>query len=119
MSEMTDKIVCTMTDAEKLARCEQELHEVQNAIYSERNKLVALLSCLFPSGFSLDESQDVGWRYVVYIDLPSGQVSFHIPDAEFDELFKDLPKYAGQWDGHDSTTKWERVAEFVKGMPPR
>lgn len=39
---------------------------------------------------------------VVYIDLPTGQVSWH------------MPRYEPEWDGHTTAEKYARIHEFVK-----
>lgn len=41
---------------------------------------------------------------VVYIDLPSGQVSWH------------MPQFADAWDGHDTAEKYRRVRAFVEAQ---
>ena len=40
---------------------------------------------------------------ILYIDLPTGQVSWHIPKKE---MIGDWPIYEGKWDGHDLGTEW-------------
>ena len=42
------------------------------------------------------------------MDLPNGQVSWHIPDSEL-PLFDFLFPYAGEWDSHTAEEKYERV----------
>jgi len=51
------------------------------------------------------------WRWVVYIDLPSGQASWHIHDSEI-VLFKGVPFFKDRkWDGHTTEDKYQRVLE--------
>lgn len=90
--------------------------EAKNLAYSERNKmLAALCKMAIASGITAGIGQHVGedweddWRNIVFIDLPSGQVSFHIHDSET-PLFEFLPDYNGEWDGHDTEAKWQRLA---------
>ena len=71
--------------------------------YDERNRLVvSLLYRSMRMGWNcgikidLDETE---WP-VVYVDLPTGQVSWH------------LPQYAGTWDGHDNAEKYRRAKAF-------
>ena len=40
---------------------------------------------------------------VVYIDLPTGQVSWHVT------------AYQGKWDGHTTTEKYDRIRAFREG----
>lgn len=74
--------------------------------YSERNRLIyqalaAAESCGYPNGIQPDPAEE-GW-VIAYIELPSGQVSWH------------LPGYVGQWDGHSTAEKYHRVREFEQG----
>jgi hypothetical protein len=48
------------------------------------------------------------WHGCVYIDLPTGQVSWHFHDDQA-HLFAFLPPYEGEWDGHDTPEKYRRV----------
>jgi len=50
---------------------------------------------------------------ILYIDLPTGQVSWHIPK---DELIPGLPDFPDSWDGHDLKTKRKRLIDFVESM---
>jgi hypothetical protein len=64
-------------------------------------------------GWGLDPLQVVH-RNVLYVDLPSGQVSFH---SEWRSLG---PDYAGEWDGcrdasADRIVRW--VAQVLEGVP--
>lgn len=81
-----------------------------DAAYAERNCLVALLARLYPSGIKRTaiEGWDPEWHGCVYIDLPTGQASWHYHDSETD-LFDDLPPYHGEWDGHSTEEKYRRV----------
>jgi hypothetical protein len=81
----------------------------KNQAYTERNKLVALLASLYPSSLEKDPEEDLDWQWVVFIELPTGQVSWHIHDSElrlFDhvERFKDI-----KWDGHTTEEKYDRL----------
>ena len=76
-----------------------------NAAYSERNKAVIILAKLalqfgLNAGKGKDDNEewDDEWRNVVYVDLPDGQVSWHISPTEL-HLISDLPEYNGKWDG--------------------
>ena len=52
-----------------------------------------------------------GWP-VLMIDLPEGQVGYHLPE---DEVAGDWPDYDKEWDGHSLAEKRERVARFLTG----
>lgn len=62
----------------------------------------------------------VGWKddgdYVDYVimfaDLPTGQVSWHIPRTEI--RLEDWPRYEGLWDFHVTSQKRDRLYEFMQ-----
>lgn len=93
---------CLEVDAEI-----RRLRAEKNGAYSERNQVVAALAKLFPSGVLHDESDPEWW--IVYIDLPTGQVSWHFQTSEL-PLLDAFPKYEGQWDGHTTGEKYARLA---------
>lgn len=77
------------------------------ALYTERAQLVAALSKCFPASLEADPAEP-DWP-VCLIDLPSGQVSWHIASGDL-HLFDHLPRNAGRaWDGHDTPTKYARL----------
>lgn len=93
-----------------------ELKERKDHDYLERNMVVALLATLFPSGIlkTAIPSWDPEWHGCVYIDLPTGQVSWHYHDSQ-EHLFKHLPPYQGEWDGHTTDEKYQRVLNLMQG----
>ena len=103
-----------VTQAEILERTEKQ----KDQAYAERNKLVALLSKLFTAHLGrhseLDKDWEEDWRWIVFITLPTGQVSWHIHDSEL-SLFAHLPHNLSRpnaWDGHTDDEKWERVRKM-------
>lgn len=103
--------------AEAATRIEQ-LEATANNAYEERNRLVALLARLFPSGIKKTSipGWDEAWHGCVYIDLPTGQASWHYHDGEA-HLFEGLPPYSGEWDGHSTDEKYERIARAALEEP--
>jgi hypothetical protein len=109
------------TERERVRALETELAEAREAkdyAYSERNQLVALLARLFPSGVKRTaiEGWEPEWQGCVYIDLPTGQASWHYHDKEA-PLFADLPPYQGEWDGHSTVEKYHRVIRAALARP--
>ncbi len=83
-----------------------------DAVYTERARLVAALSKVFPA--SLEDHQgddwDDDWRTVCFVDLPTGQVSWHVASWDL-HLFAHLPRNTGRrWDGHTTEEKYRRLA---------
>jgi len=96
--------------ASAMGRKLHEHHASKNQAYTERNVLVALLARLFPSGIrpTAIEGWNPDWNNCVYIDLPSGQVSFHYHDKDA-ALFKELPPYTQPYDGHSKEDAMARI----------
>lgn len=87
----------------------------KDAAYLERNKLVALLASLFPSGIArtVIEGWSEDWHGCVYIDFPGFQASWHYHDSQA-YLFEHLPPYEGSWDGHTTEEKYEKIVELAR-----
>lgn len=92
----------------------------KNVAYSERNHVIAALARAFPSGTRPTEIDgwDPEWNGCVYIDLPTGQVSYHYHSSEA-HLFSDLPAYTKSWDGHDKATVHARLKSLGFGPDQR
>lgn len=93
------------------------LFTAKDAAYAERNQCVALLARMalavgWRAGVAQHPAEDTAWeddwRTIVFIDLPTGQVSWHFHDSEL-HLLAGLPKYPGKWDSHTTAQKYERV----------
>lgn len=112
---MTD----TRTLRERLRAELDEAVKAKNGAYHERDMLVAALSKCFPSYLARhsdeDKSWEDDWRWIVYIDLPTGQASWHIHDSER-ELFNHLDVRENRWDGHNTERKYQRLAALA---PPQ
>lgn len=84
-----------------------KLIEEHDTDYDERYPLV-----LWALSVAADEGYQAGFRIdptepewpVAYIELPTGQVSWH------------LPQHTIAWDGHDTATKYQRCREFATQM---
>jgi hypothetical protein len=77
-------------------------------VYRERHHLIAHLAALYPA--VLDHNADPdnpGWP-VIFIGLPTGQVSWHINPADLD-LFAHVPARTAHWDGHTTAEKYQRL----------
>ena len=94
----------------------KELRKAKDAAYLERNQVVAAFaSCFLGAGIAKTaiEGWEPEWHNCVYIDTPTGQVSWHYHDSQAD-LFAHLPPYLGKWDGHTTEEKYRRLAEFAR-----
>lgn len=92
---------------------------VTDQAYRERNQLAVLLARMalaqgWKAGRHWDRDAEVGWENVVMIDLPTGQVSWHVNVMDCVACgFQTLPKYAGRWDGHTKQQTWDNVFTLI------
>lgn len=111
-SDNKNKLNSIVSDLEKEI---YEIEKVKNNAYKERNELVSLISKLFPSYIASHPEDDLeweeDWRNIVFIDLPTGQASWHIHDSDFG-IFKHLPIGKNCWDGHTTDDKYKRIRRF-------
>ena len=87
-----------------------ELERTVAGAYRERNQLVAVLTKIWPSYWSRDDDADPGWQHVIFIDGPTGQLSWHVSDDDFISSFEHLANRPNQWDGHTTAEKYQRLA---------
>ncbi len=107
-----------------MTRLNIDSHELLNAnkakeeAYYERNRLVAFISKLFPACLGMhdisDTLWDAEWRNIVYIELPTGQVSWHLHDN--DMIYFEHLKFDESvvWDGHTTEEKYRRMRDYRK-----
>jgi len=99
-----------------------EVNSGQDQAYKERDMCVALIARMaLALGYRVwlaqhpDADWEDDWRTIVYIDLPTGQVSWHIHDSEREWFLRDLHYNSNPdliWDGHDTAEKYRRVLEY-------
>ena len=94
----------------------EELEKQVNNAYTERNRLVALLASIYPSGMKATTipGWDEEWHNCVYFDLPTGQASWHVHINDV-HLFQHIGVYESEWDGHTTEEKYERVVRAALG----
>lgn len=106
--------------ASKGQTCGAENSNAIEAVYKERAQCVAALARLAQAlghavGFSEDDER-TGWP-VLYIELPTGQVSWHFTAsdrAEFAPDIQDNPRL--RWDGHSTPEKYARLATWTRTL---
>jgi hypothetical protein len=117
---MTDDLVKRLNDSyamlgdllhKEAADRIEKMEKARDGAYTERNRLVAFLASIYPSGVKKTAipGWDEAWHGCVYIDFPIGQASWHFHDSEA-HLFANLPPYEGEWDGHTTEEKYERIS---------
>lgn len=94
---------------------EKELEDV----YEDRNLLACALAQATdaPAGWKPDSESPDEWA-IVWIETPSGQVSWHVPA----ELAWDIapPQQDAEYDGYDCDEKNQRLVKWaMRGCPPQ
>lgn len=83
--------------------------------YHERDMLVSALSKSYPSHLARhpdsDESWDDDWRTIVCVHGPTGQMTWHIQDAEL-PLFSHLVTGGEHWEGYTTAQKYDRLNDL-------
>ena len=100
---------------------EAHLRLQRDNLFNERNILVAMLAKIYPSVLayhSADERGNDGGQsydgFVCYVELPTGQISFHIGEDSRSSWFEHVQiSNIPVWDRHDTDTKWDRVVKFL------
>ena len=86
----------------------REAEKAKDGAYEERNFLAAALAKIYPSYTYLDPSEP-DWP-ILYVDLPTGQVSWHVPFNFWEKYLGKLNVVgANPWDGHTTEEKYERL----------
>jgi len=101
---------------QQMEKAAPDEHQSQlDAVYLERNQVVAALAKAYPSGIAKTaiEGWDEAWHGCVYIDFPWGQASWHFHDRDA-HLFTHLPPYKGEWDGHTTEEKYAAIDAVMK-----
>lgn len=95
--------------------------DVLAAVYTERARLIALAAACFPSWHDEDPDAEDGYKHLVYIELPTGQCSWHIADTDwhfFEGTRWTMAMGSGPliWDGHSTDQKHERIETATLGL---
>ena len=79
--------------------------------YLDRNLCVQVMARMAQKlGYNVGIRENGDWP-ILYIDLPTGQVSWHISKTDIAGIF---PEYQKEWDNHDVETKRKRLMKYIK-----
>lgn len=88
-------------------------------VYTDRNLLAQLAAQLAEQlGYRVwvgTDSKEPDWP-VLFIELPTGQVSYHLPRSE---MVIDPKPDAAPWDGHSTDEKRRRIRSYLEGTRTR
>ncbi len=87
------------------------MEEVMDS-YTERAYLISFISRLYPCklGPAVDCEDDTIFNWILYVDSPEGQLSWHIADWDlhlFDHVTRSMVPI--KWDGHSVKEKYDRL----------
>jgi len=116
----TTAIANLLVDAAAMDRAADDLlrklKSDKHGAYNERDRLVAVLSKLWPSHLADHPADDLTWddewRTIVCVHSPVGQLTWHIKDGE-QPLFVHLSKGDNDWDGHTTEQKYQRLESLA------
>ena len=81
----------------------------RDGAYRERAQMAVALARLFPSWVDIDLGES-DWL-VLYVQLPTGQVSWHFSPSDRD-LLDGITVGGETWDGHTTEEKYARLAQL-------
>lgn len=80
-----------------------------DAVYRERAHLLANLATHYPSHLQYRADPNApGWP-ILYVSLPTGQVSWHIAESDMDLFTHVRTDLLETWDGHTTEEKYQRL----------
>ena len=83
-----------------------------NDVYRERNQLVSFLSTQYDSFLFRHEAMEEGFKNLVVIQSPVGQMSWHITDSELGLFTHLIYRTDYVYDGHTTEEKYERLTKL-------
>jgi len=125
------RALLAMCEIEKrdLAEVVKHAERERNEAYFDRDLLLRLVGLVGISQYvkmytGIDHAAPEGFRTVVFCDLPSGQISYHVSDAAalmFEQFPIVQPKHPDRmpdqfWDGHTTHEKRRRVFDALKPL---
>ena len=88
-----------------------EYESKSSEAYMDRNLCVQVMARMAQKlGYNMGIKENGEWP-ILYIDLPTGQVSWHISKPDLKGIFQ---TYLEDWDGHDVEIKRMRLLEYIK-----
>lgn len=124
-SDGRELVFAAYNEVPTLAATADILEDMKDSAYAERNRLlVGFCALAIAMGFNaclMDHEGadwDDDWRTIVCIELPTGQVTWHIHDSEV-PLFQFLSRTENHWDGHDTQEKYQRVLRLRDWLQTR
>lgn len=104
-----DKITIEVDDLTKVS---DGYHTIEE-LYEHRNLLFINFVLAVKDKYEVlwrSDDYTPGW-FIVYVELPTGQISYHLPD-NYHEYIKDFPEASDSyWDGHTSEDVQRRLHE--------
>lgn len=87
-----------------------ELYEHRHALFMALAKTSEFLA--WKSRLHADGTRFDGW-FVAGIELPTGQITYHLPERLWDACPAEVLERGRLWDGHTSDDVVQRLTEFA------
>lgn len=108
-----------MSATSRLQEEYRHMKEQKDAAYVERNKCVALMARMAAVlGYPVYRAHtripgwDPDWCNCIFIELPTGQVSWHYHNDERPMFIDFMMATGNPWDGHDTLEKYRRALAY-------
>ncbi len=124
LQDLSNKVILAEQRIEELAKASDESGVVSpDAVYRERNMCIAGLArlairCGYRAGrieYEADDGSDEKFQHVVIVELPTGQVSWHVKDREL-KYFRFLPIHEAPRQANSKEEKYKRIDELFSYM---
>lgn len=81
-------------------------------VYRERAILLSGLATFQNACIAPAPDAEPGFKYILYIETPEGQLSWHIADADLDLFAHVFRARSHEWDGHTTEEKYARYLRW-------
>lgn len=116
LRELTEQIKMLGTELQSANDVIVKLTRQKQGVYTERDRLVAALTKMWPSHItrhehSPGEEWDKEWLNVICVHLPAGQATWHVHISELPwfEHLNGVDLSCGGYDGYSTEEKYQRV----------
>jgi hypothetical protein len=114
---LTAELQVALSERDAAIQALAVMRERKDGAYTERNRVVAALAHLakengWATGLARTaiDGWDEEWHNCVYMDLGTGQLSWHYHDSHA-WMFAGLPRWRRRYDGHTTPEKYSRLCK--------
>lgn len=85
-------------------------------VYTERSRLLALLSCHYPAHLQPVNDAEPGFDFAVCIHIDGHPATWHISEEDRERFFRHLMITRSHYDGHTTKAKHSRIEATIAHM---